>query len=144
LDDLAALQPNRAAKSQLNKEERDIMALKGTSGSGKSKAGRPSRPTGGSPARSGSSPKFSGSSGTPPKSSSSWSSGKSSGPSKSFSGKQPAKPYLGGGSSGGGNRMLWLILGALVLLALCCICSVAIAWTYGDSAMDLLRQLPIQ
>lgn len=111
------------------------MALKGTSGGGKSKASRPSRPSGGS------SPKFSGSS-EGAKSSSSWSSGKSGEPTKSFSGK-PAKPFSGGGA-GGGNRMLWLILGGLVLLALCCICSLAIAWTYGDSAMDLLRQLPLQ
>jgi hypothetical protein len=109
------------------------MALKGTSGGGKSKASRPSRPSGGS------SPKFSGSS-EGAKSSSSWSSGKSGDPTKSFSGK-PAKPFSGGS---GGNRTLWLILGALVLLALCCICSLFIAWTYGDSAMELLRQMQFQ
>jgi hypothetical protein len=45
---------------------------------------------------------------------------------------------------GGNNRTLWLILGGLALLALCCVCSGFIAWNFGDQAVDFFRSLNIQ
>lgn len=119
------------------------MTFKSSSGAGKGKAGRsarPSRPAGGGSARkaggsssASSSPKFSGRSG---------SSARFSDRSKTLSGKQDAKPaFTGGNGVNRGRRNLWLTLGALVLLALCCLCSLALAWSYGDTFVDLLRQM---
>lgn len=62
-------------------------------------------------------------------------------PAKSLSNKPAAKAPSSGGRS---NRTLWLIVGAIVILGLCCVCSVGLGWTYGDAVVDFLRSLNLQ
>lgn len=35
--------------------------------------------------------------------------------------------------------VLWFIAGALIFSALCCLCSLAVAWFAGDSIIEFLR-----
>jgi hypothetical protein len=48
-------------------------------------------------------------------------------------------------STGRGNRATLLVIGAIVLIGLLCICSVGVlGWTYGDGIVDFFRSMNIQ
>lgn len=50
--------------------------------------------------------------------------------------KSGAKPTDGGGKK---NRTLWIVLILLLILLLCVCAFLFLAWTYGDTVVNILR-----